>query len=246
MIPKFASDHVKAVWLCLLCCCLHSGASHSAEDVVVHITSEPSFFTGWRLHLPAHEELADSRQVAIEGQLIGFEGDYLPLSMGENQIRLSDGPVEAGTESFFITLLVSEPGITVVDTRLRSTLREIVSWEDPEISQVQGSESFFQVRIKNPTLRTTGDAEIAPAMAGIVKMIRLSLKSIPQGSEIYLNNEEQSYSTNTKLSVPYMDGEREKRYLIRNKGLVNCYGAVRLPRESAEVECKHRNVRVSQ
>ncbi len=240
---KFPGNRKSILLVCFFFCFFHATYSQSAEDVVVHIYTEQSFFKGWRLHLAALEQVTDTRQVSVEGQLIGFEGDYLPLSMGEHEIRLSDGPVEAGLESFFLLLSVRKTGITVVKKRLRSETREIITWEDPVIYLGQGSGSFYQVVLKTPILRDIDGAEVAPAMAGFTKHIRMSIKSNPQGSEIYLNNEKLEPLTNIRLSVPYLDGENEKRYLIRNPGLVNCYGAVRLPRTDAKLECNHRDVR---
>jgi hypothetical protein len=242
--PKraFVKRRKNLLLACFVFCFFHATSAQAADDVVVHITDN-SFFDGWRLHLPAQATVTRVGKITIEGQLIGFVGDYLPLFMGEREIRISDGRRDL-LESFFLTLRVDRTGVKVAKKRLRSNTREIVSWKDPKIIKVQGGNgTYFSIVLTTPVLRDIDGVDVLAAMAGPTAHFGLNIKSTPPGSEIYLNSEKQDYPTNTNLSVVYMKGETEKRWLIRNRGLVNCYGAIRLPTRAATVDCIHRDVR---
>lgn len=221
---------------------LQQGPSRAEErDQVVHILSDSGMFSNIQMFLPG-EGIALVDGISVEGMLVGFEGDFLPLVYGENELRLPPADADESYESFFVTFHVDSAGISVGEKRLRSASREIVSWEDPEILETKGKGTYNRIIIPEPVLRDVERGAVLPAMWGPTKILRLTLRSEPPGSEIYINNEKLDFLTPKRLSVPFMEGEDEKRFLIRQVGLVNCYGLVKLPQRDAEVSCLHRDV----
>jgi hypothetical protein len=230
----------------IVCACLlQADAAGAADDVVVEVVTVAPEFDQVPLHLPGSGVALNSRSVYVEGLLIGFVGDLLPLDQGENQITLTvRSSACRDKEKFDLTLDVAESEIEVVGKRLGSSCRQLVSWDGPEITLEQGKGSYFRIVLQEPKTRKIDARGVAPAMAGPVRHVRLSFRSEPPGSEIWLNDEKLDYRTNTRLSVPYAENmEDEKRFLVRQQGLVNCYGTIALPADAADVECIHRDVK---
>jgi hypothetical protein len=83
-----------------------------ANEEVVRVLSSTSGFDNAHLHLPAEGTALNSSSVVVEGMLVGFEGDYVPLGHGTNELRLSDHKGSDG-DSFFLTLEIGEVNISV-------------------------------------------------------------------------------------------------------------------------------------
>lgn len=219
-------------------------AAEGAEDQVTHIVAGESSFDGARLHLPGTGTALTQDGVYVEGLLVGFVGDYIPFDLGTNEIRISDYGEPCNGESFFIGLDVQPDGIDVAEKRLRSSCREIVTWEDPAITLVESDPPHYAIELTEPVTRPIEAPGVAPAMASTVSYVRVNFDSEPPGSQIYVNDEKLDFRTDVRLSVPYMDDiEDEKRWLIRQEGLVNCYGTIAVPMQDATARCMHRDVR---
>ncbi len=232
-----------AAWL-MLAAMTMPAAAQEAEDQVMHIMAGDSSFGGARLHLPATGTALIQGAIWVEGLLVGFVGDYIPFVFGPNEIRISGYGEPCHEESFFIVLDVQPDGIDVAEKRLRSSCREIVSWEDPTITLVESDPPHYAIELTEPVTRPIEAGEVLPAMFSTVSYVRVDFDSEPPGSEIYVNDEKLEFRTDARLSVPYMaDLETEKRWLIRQEGLVNCYGIIAVPAQDATARCVHRDVR---
>jgi hypothetical protein len=219
-------------------------AAEEATDQVTHVVAGDSSFGGARLHLPAEGTALTQGGLWVEGLFVGFVGDYIPFVFGSNEIRISDYDEPCHDESFFIVLDVQPDGIDVASKRLRSSCRVIVSWEDPTITLVESDPPHYAIALAEPVTQPIEAAGVAPAMASTVSYVRVAFESEPRGSEIYVNDEKLDFRTNARLSVPFMDDtETEKRWLIRQEGLVNCYGTIAVPARDATARCDHRDVR---
>lgn len=234
----------RAAWL-LVTFIMMPAAAQDAEDHVAHILAGESSFDGARLHLPASGAALTEAGTHVEGLLVGFVGDYIPFAFGLNEIRISDYGEPCYNESFFIVLDVQPDGIRVAEKRLRSSCRKLVAWEDPTITLVKSDPPHYAIELAQPVTEQIERPIVAPAMAGTVSHVRVDFESEPPGSEIYVNGEKLDFRTDIRLSVPYMDdAEEEKRWLIRQEGLVNCYGIIAVPAQDATAQCLHRDVRL--
>ena len=187
------------------------------DDVIVQVIAAGSGFGEARLHLPASGVALTSGSSTVEGLLIGFVGDFVPLAREKHEIRISGYGEPCFDESFFLTLDIQATAIVVTDKRLRSSCRRLVSWEDPTITPVSGAGRYFRIALQPPVTRPIKAAGVAPAMASTIRHVRVAFTSEPPGSEIYVNDDRLEYRTNIRLGVTSMaDIEDEKRFPIRS------------------------------
>ena len=221
-----------------------SHAQQTGDELVIRIRSGEIGFDRARLHLPAGDKLAMTGVTQVNGQLIGFLEDYIPFENGMHEMRISkfDGACEA--EEFTYHFEVAGSEVRALGGSLESTCRELVDWPAPQIIQMQGAETYYEMRFAAPVTRPADKDAADLAMAGLPKFVLVQFKSDPPGSEIYIDDELQENQTDVRLSVPFLDGlEEENRYLIRQAGLVNCYGTYPLTKRKITVTCIHKDVR---
>ena len=216
--------------------------TNGPDDLVMELRPGKIGFERANMYLPS-EALATEDGIFVEGMLVGFTDDLIPYADGRHEIELRDFPTECIDERVYLTIDVEGEKLAFVDQRFKSPCREIVSWDAPQIRKIAGKEIYYIVTFAEPTFREIEGGVVAPAMYGEILYVALTVRSDPQDSEIYLNNVKLEYRTNVRLSVPYLEGDEEKRFLIRQEGLVNCYGTFLLPATRHTVDCKHRAVR---
>ena len=221
-----------------------SHAQQSGDELVIRVRSGEIGFERARLHLPAGGRRALKGGIPVYGQLIGLLDDYIPFENGMHEMRISkfDGACEE--EEFTYRFEVAGSEVRALGGSLESTCRELVDWPAPQLLQMQGAETYYEMRFAAPVTRPADKDAADLAMAGLPKFVLVQFKSDPPGSEIYIDDELQENQTDVRLSVPFLDGlEEENRYLIRQAGLVNCYGTYPLTKRKITVTCIHRDVR---
>lgn len=222
-----------------------SVAQQAGDELVIRMRSGEIGFNRARLHLPSGDRPALTEGgIWVDGQLVGFLGDYIPFADGTHALRISKFDGDCLGEEFTYRFQVQGMLVRPLGGELKSACRELLSWPKPELLLRDGQELYFEMRFAKPVTRPKDSFHVGPAMHGPPKFVLVRFQSDPPGSTIYLDDEVQRQKTNVRLSVPYMEGaEEENRYLIRQQGLVNCYGAYPLTRRRVTVKCLHRDVR---
>lgn len=216
----------------------------AAEDQIIHLVApEGAPSANATLFLPTDGLFTPEDDADVKGLLIGFMGDLFPLEHGiaELGIALNENSC-GGTEIYTLVLEVHSEGVTLLEKEFASSCREVISWDDPKITIEQGKEAYVLVRLAEPETRDVDGVVLMPGLWGDYEPLLMQIGSNPAGSEIYLNGVRTNHVTPVGISAPYLEGDTERHYLIRQPGLVNCYGIVPLPKRRVTIHCDHRDV----
>ena len=182
-----------------------------------------------------------NKKVFNNAKFLGFIGDYISLPDGEHNLNFS---ISRGY-TLYTTIFVKGNQVEVLENKSRPGMGVTtykVTWPKPLIephTKFRGiiSITFFAVKFG---AKTGVSPMIFACMAGCTKRkVILKVSSVPEGAEIWIDDEKQKYSTNTTLSVPYCTYEKTKRLVVRIPQRINyIYDFELSPNKKIEVMCE--------
>lgn len=185
--------------------------------------------------------------ILVNRKFGGYVGDQVDFPSGEHTLSF-DGP--NGYE-LSMRLVVGE-AVTVASadaSRFDDCIANRVSryvlkeWPTPRVTR---KDDGYVVTMETPVFTDRGNQGECQSESSLLTLrrlgsLRLSIASIPAGSDILVNANKVG-TTNSEIVVPYTNGDRQSIQLVlRKNGFVNCLRSVALPAAggdiSAAIEC---------
>jgi hypothetical protein len=185
----------------------------------------------------------------VKGELVGVVGDTFQLPAGEYVVWFF------GSYGYYfsLTLKLSQAGINVLKQSVDRGIdcveghldrHKVQKWPAPEVRKFGAPRlSVWEIVITDPSyVEPPGQDSMCitePSMMQLRQLgsVTLTITSKPPGASVYIHGKPEG-TTDTRLVVPFYQGNDTIRVLMRKPGYVNCVGEIKaVARSEGALNC---------